>query len=69
MAVKWTVTRTTLQRNNAQQRWDSVYQLLLRWEPTVRPSARDDSLSGEEDYDGSCAICSRFNYPPAGADD
>jgi len=64
MAVKWAVTRTTLQCNNAQQRWDSVYQLLLRWELTVRQSTSDDSLSSEEDCDGSCTVRSHFRHSP-----
>jgi hypothetical protein len=69
MAVKWAVTRTMLQRNNAQQSWDSVYQLLLRWEPTVRPNTSDDSISSEEDCDGSCTVCPRFQHSPANTDD
>jgi hypothetical protein len=65
MSTKWTVTRTTAAHNNGQLRWDTAYQLLLRWAPSEGTDSLPVSSPTEEDKDGNCPICPRLHNASA----
>lgn len=60
MPQKWIVTRTTSPSINGQQRWDTVYQLLIRWQSfEENPEVKSSFCEGDKN---ECSlICSCIN--------
>ena len=67
MPRHWTITRSTVATSDGQPRWDTVYQLLLRWGP---PLPHDDTTVvlpvQEEDHECSL-VCTRLDHIPTTA--
>jgi hypothetical protein len=70
MKLQWEVSRTLLAQNDGQRRWDYVYQFLLSWMMEGTTGSAPASSHQEEEQNGSCIVCPRFDESPtAGADD
>jgi hypothetical protein len=61
MRRRWEVTRTTIVRPDAQQRWDAAYQLLVRQLAPPPRSTESAAPCVREDDHGYCPVRARVD--------
>lgn len=61
MKRQWEVSRTLVAQQDGQRRWDYVYQFLLSWMMEGTTGPEPASSHQQEEQNGSCTVCSRFD--------